>query len=299
MLIILIAITGITSIILLQKTNACGGYFTAGYINRQIQHIDTYREIKAVFDACDENTLVTFDIDDTLITAHDVFVRTPDTPLWFKLCLAAKYFTTFWNTAKKEQAINDFLGVFLQQVPRFVFDHDIVQFIKQLHQQKCTVIGLTTIGSGSAGSIKSLPEWRATMLDEFGINFSTTCNDASFKTLPMRHQNYPCLYKGILCANYISKGFVLGAFLDCYHIKPKLIISFDDQQSALRAIAQECNQRKIPFTGYQILGAKKLPGEWNTNRALLQFDYALQHKRWLCDKEADAMLAQNTRMLNT
>jgi hypothetical protein len=71
----------------------------------------------------------------------------------------------------------------------------------------------------------------------------------------------------------------------------ELIISFDDQKSALESIARSCKQWHINFVGYHVMGAKKLPGEWNTNRALLQFDVALQQRRWLSDQEADAVLA--------
>jgi hypothetical protein len=276
--------------ILVKKALPSCGFSLNEPSSGHIQPINTYSEIPSIFNSCNEHTLVTFDVDNTLITANDVLARTAEVPLWFKIRFIANHLTILWSREAKEKMIDNFLGTLFQQAPRFVFDPDIVQFIKQIQQQKSTILGLTTMGSGSAGIIKNLPEWRANMLKDFGINFSSTFNDVFFTTFPKSHNNYPCLYKGILCANYASKGAVLGAFLDYYHVKPERIISFDDQQSALVSIADECNKRGISFSGYQVMETEKLPGEWNTDRALLQFDYALNYARWLNDKEADALL---------
>jgi hypothetical protein len=288
---ILVALTLIATLFILVKKAlpSCGLSWNEPS-SGHIKPINTYREILRVFNSCNEDTLVTFDVDNTLITANDVLARTAEVPLWFKIRFVAQHLDILWNSEAKEKIIDTFLGTVFQQAPRFVFDPDIVQLIKQIQQQKSTVVGLTTMGSGSAGAIKNLPEWRANMLKDFGINFSNTFNDVFFTSFPIDHNNCPCLYKGILCANYASKGSVLGAFLDYYHVKPKQIISFDDQQSALASIADECNKRGIAFYGYQILETNKLPGEWNTERALFQFDYALQHNHWLSDKEADTLL---------
>jgi hypothetical protein len=290
-----LALTGALFILVKKALPSCGFSWDKP-VSGHIQPIDTYREIQTVFNSCNEHSLVTFDVDNTLITANDVLARTAEVPLWFKIRLIAQHLSIIWDTETKEKIIDTFLGTVFQQAPRFIFDPDIVQFIKQIQQQKSTVVGLTTMGSGSTGTIRNLPEWRANMLKDFGINFSSIFKDVFFTSFPLDHNNYPCLYKGILCANYASKGSVLGAFLDYYHVKPGRIISFDDQQSALISIADECNKRGIAFSGYQILETKKLPGEWNTDRALLQFDYALQHAQWLNDKEADALLlAENVK----
>jgi len=285
-----LALAGIT-LIPYKSGKACGSSNGTEPLQSNIQRIDRYSEVQAMATTCKQDTLVTFDVDDTLITANDVLARTPDAPLWFKVRLSLKYLPTLIQTKTREKAIDDFLSVFFQQVPRFVFDPDVVPLIRQLQQQKCTTVALTALGSGSAGTLKNLPEWRATMLQGFGIDFSGYYADVSFTSLPKSHHSYPCLYKGMLCSNYAPKGKVLGAFLDHYHLKPERIVSFDDQDSALKSIAKECKKRGIHFFGYQILGAKKLPGTWNTNRALLQFETALEHGRWLSDKEADAILA--------
>jgi hypothetical protein len=259
-----------------------------------IQSIDAYNEVQYVFESCNECDLVTFDVDDTLITAYDVIAHTGenDIPLWYKIRLGFKYFPDLLSTATREKIIDEFLNTFLLQVPRYVFDPDIVRFINNLHRQKCPVIGLTSIGSGATSTIKSIPEWRASMLHELGIDFTQTYVDTSLTKLPSKHKTYPCLHKGILCANYINKGDVLEAFLNHYHLRPERIISFDDQIDVLTSIKQVCLKMGIPFCGYLICATKKLPGAWSTKRALLQFDYAISKHAWLTDQQADAIIAR-------
>lgn len=261
--------------------------------NSRLQAITEYREVKSIINSCrGPKVLVTFDVDNTLIAGTDALARISDNgPSWFKLCLSFKYFPELLNTEKREKLIDEFLGTLFAQAPRCVFDNDVIGLIKQLQDQKCITIGLTAMGSGSVGPIASLPEWRRAMLVSFKIDFGNTFKDVTFTSFPMKHHNYPCLYHNILCTNYEAKGPVLGAFLTYYNLTPDLIISFDDQEDMLISIRNECTKRNIKFIGYQVLGANKIPGEWNTSRALLQFDNAIENHKWLTDNEADAILA--------
>ena len=68
------------------------------------------------------------------------------------------------------------------------------------------------------------------------------------------------------------------------------IISFDDLNYTLGSISKECKRRKINFHGYQVLGAKKIPGKWSTKRAILQLDYIIKHNQWLSDPEVNELL---------
>ena len=251
------------------------------------KQIETYSEIKNIFDACDENTLITFDVDSTLIMSHDVMANFEFPSIWFAIRALLKYPELIWN----KKSIEPILSVVFEQAERFVFDPDIVPIIQQLQKQNCKTVALTMMWNGAYGNIKNMPEWRASMLEKFNINFDEQFPDTEFKSLPKNRGLHPCLYKGILCTNHIDKGKVLGAFLDHNKFKPTLIISFDDQKKQLNSIASECAKRKIAFSGYQMVGWKKYCNEWNTSRALLQLDFLMNDKVWLTDSEADAILS--------
>ena len=65
-----------------------------------------------------------------------------------------------------------------------------------------------------------MPEWRASMLKNLGIEFNEALGNVPLTALQLYRGKNQCLYRGILCANQEAKGDVLGAFLDLYHLKP-------------------------------------------------------------------------------
>lgn len=261
-----------------------GDWFFQKRPGHQFQQIERYREVQEIFDICDKQTLITFDIDDMLITSVDAMAaRDGLYPIWFTLGIAFKYPSLIVSQEKRDWVAS----IMNQQAEHFVFDPDIVRYIQQLRGRGCNVIALTWMKSGPMGLIKNMPEWRAHLLRGFGIDLQGQFQD----TVSKYRDNYSCLYEGILCANRLPKGDVLGAFLDYCHLKPARIISFDDSVRFLDSIAQECARRGISFTGYQVVTAKKFIKPWNNCRAHLQLDYAMSHGKWLSDKQADVLLA--------
>ncbi len=254
--------------------------------------IYTYREVQNVFDACNKNTLVTFDVDDTLITARDVLLALDrHFPLLFIALAVFKHPSLLFK--------NQFRLItskILQQAQQYVFDPDIVHIIKQLQERECPVIALTLMRTGSCGEIKSLPAWRTSMLKSFGLDFSDTFANVCFTSFLQFRSGHPCLYQGVLCTNMQPKGKVLRAFLEHYHLRPERIISFDDRLESLNSIASACANMHVTHVGYHMLGAKKLRGAWNQRRALFQIDYVMKHGRWLSDQEADTLLAHKTTL---
>jgi hypothetical protein len=264
-----------------------GGWFFNRSSHKKFPQIENFSEVAAVFDACDKNTFVTFDIDNTLIMSNDVLANFEFPSLWFDIQALFKYPELIWN----QNLMEEILGDVFEQSQRFVFDHDIVSIIKELQKRNVPAVALSLMWSGACGSIKNMPEWRANMLNNFGINFDGHFPDTILTSLPIDRGQYPCLYKGILCTNQVDKGKVLGAFLDHNKLKPTHIISFDDQKKQLKSVAKECARRNIVFSGYQMVGWKKYCGQWDTDRALLQLDFLMDENLWLTDNQADAILA--------
>ncbi|MBU4269532.1 DUF2608 domain-containing protein [Candidatus Dependentiae bacterium] len=252
----------------------------------KFQKLNSYSQVQDLFDNCTPNTLIIFDIDDTLITATDAFANDLWHPWYFQIIAGIKYPKIIFNKEKIEWIAS----MVIQQSKRYVFDPDVIKYIKQLQNQKCMVVALSFMRSSSVGIIKNLPEWRANMLKDFGIDFSGQFENASFTKLPAYKNSYPCLYKGILCTNKQSKGTTLGAFLDYYNLNPDKIIFFDDRTDQLNSVFNECKKRNIDFCGFQVLAAYKNRPTWNTNRALLQLDFIIKNSSWLSDEMADQII---------
>ena len=254
-----------------------------------IQSVDSFSPAFPLLMSCSSKTFITFDVDDTLITARDVIARDFRSPLIFKFLTLLKY-----PELLKKDRFEWAASIVFAQAERYVFDPQVVKIIRHLQQQECNVLGLTSIETGSFGTIPNMSAWRAHKLKALGIDFQRKFADATLTSLPSHRGNYPQLYQGILCTNQQPKGKVLGAFLDYYHLNPEKIISFDDNQKDLVSIARECAQRNIRFIGFHYKGAEKIVGvwldQWNTKRALKQVDVLMQEGHWMSDKDYARML---------
>jgi hypothetical protein len=277
LLIVAIVLLVAASIFIVQHRQGCDG--------QKFPQIDSYQQVLHLLKQCNANTLVLFDVDDTLISAYDVMARDFDWPLSFWVR------ALFWHPSLiTTPGWEHFCGIMFQQSKRFIIEPELPQIINDLKDRGCMVIGLTSMESGVLGVIPNMPEWRFEMLKDFGIQMSRSFPDASFRTLPQYRNNYPMLYKGILCCNQQNKGDVLGAFLDYFKLSPQNIVFFDDYPRYVRSVAEQCAKRKITLYGFEYTRKKKLSGVWGTGRALLQLDYVMDHARWLSDEEADGLL---------
>ncbi|KKP22564.1 MAG: hypothetical protein SZ59_C0005G0029 [candidate division TM6 bacterium GW2011_GWF2_28_16] len=260
--------------------------------NTNFPKINSYSQVKELFDHCDKNSLIIFDIDDTLITSQDAFANDVLFPWYFKIIAGIKYPKIIFDKEKIEYIAS----IVVQNSVRYVFDPDIVNIIKNLQNKNIPVIALSYMKAGTVGIIKNLPEWRANMLNNLDINFTSKYPDIIFKKLPQKYNNYPCLYKGILCTNEESKGLTLGAFLDCYNLNPDKIIFFDDMKDNLVSVKKECQKRKINFMGFQVTGVQLKRPVWNTKRALLQLDFLIEHEQWIPDEVANKIINKEIKM---
>ena len=225
-----------------------------------------------------ENTLVLFDVDDTLITSPAL---NPNYfTWWFKLLFVLRYPTyifTNWENA---------YSLLWTTVPFTLTESSVIKVIKNFQEKHATVLALTSMESGSYGVIESMPAWRYTMLQHMGIEFSQQFADHMFENFPAYRSNYPTLYKGMLCANQQNKGEVLQAFLTYAKFKPSHIIAFDDSLNALQSIGKTCEAASISCTLIQYTHPKT-PDTWNTWQALKQFEYFIKDHRWMNDVISD------------
>lgn len=240
------------------------------------QQINSFHEATPQIMPCN-NSLILFDIDDTLISTVDTMGHTSP-PLLFKLRALIKHpqllFRKNWEY---------YYSIMWQQTEWFIIEPDTVSIIADLKKQDCIVLGLTSMETGTFGTMENFPEWRSQILTQLGIEFSHKFPNAIFNKLPRHRNNYPELYNGLLCCNQQSKGLVVSAFLDQFQLQPNMIIFFDDSANNLASVEDACKQRNIPFKGFQYRGAEKLSQKWDMQKALLQLDYLIQNKKWLSD----------------
>lgn len=252
-----------------------------------IRKIHSFRQASQVLASADHSTLVLFDVDAT--------ITVPGSPmLWANVIknhsqwLEQLYDEVF----KKSERSKEYLQSIWQdqEIPALV-ESDIVHIIANLQERKVPVFALTAIMTGSHYSISSLTEWRYAKLKQVSIDFThEDFSDHVFTNLPVHNEQYPLFYKGILFSTVVSKGDVLGAFLDRIEWEPTLVIFFDDNLMRVQEVESEMTKRKIPFIGYHYHGIECLADRLDKEIAAFQLNYLVQHEHWITEDEASILL---------
>ena len=154
----------------------------------------------------DENALVVFDVDYTIIVYNDR-VLAP--------CGEA-YFHEFRNKLIALQDLGEVLGsrIHLQSQVSLV-DEKIIHFLEMVKHRKIKTIALTAIPTGKFGVIPNAEEWRVKQLDSLGINFnwSFPSIDSIILNEFEGKGSQPIFKQGVLASARYPKGQVLAKFL--------------------------------------------------------------------------------------
>lgn len=260
------------------------------FTRTNIIKIDSFSQAAHVLQNADKNTLVVFDVDDTLIVPESKI-------LWPRVQEANKeWIDKLFEEDEKNIAspeLEKYYGALklLKEKPVLI-EPEIVEIIKSLQERGIKVVALTAIDTGAYSIIPSLAELRFKTLQTMGIDFSkTNVPDMVFNELPLGMDGNPLvLHNGILFSSAISKGAVLGAFLDRMKWKPAQVIFFDDSIKHIKTVAQEMGKRSIPFYGYEYLGSEYMTGELDKEVIALQRSHLIKHEEWLTEDEARAMI---------
>lgn len=236
-----------------------------------IEPIHSFNEVD--FSAIELDSLVIFDVDETLTQPTDTYLINEHSPQ------AKAFKKRLFQQHPEVKDWNVLASIMLLEAPRPLIEPMIVKKIQELKTRGIPVIACTGINTGPYGSLQSLEEWRYNHLKSLG--FQGSYGDLIFKVKGLERN--PVFYKGILATDLALKGPVLGAFLDQVKLNPHKIVMFDDHLHFLESVQKECKKRGIAFQGYQYQGAHTKP--WD--EALIQFqaDYLIKNKKWINDEE--------------
>lgn len=241
---------------------------------KKIQDVEVIHSFNEVnFNAIESDTMVIFDVDETLTQPTDTYLINEHSPQ------AAAFKKKLFLHHLDVKDWDALASIMLQEAPRPLVEPIVVQKIKELKARHILIIACTSMNTGPYGGVSSLEEWRYSHLKS--LEFQGSYENFIFKV--NRFNRNPVFYKGILSTDLELKGPVLGTFLDQIKLKPHKIVMFDDDLSCLQSVQKECEKRAIAFQGYHYQGAHSKP--WD--EALIQFqaDYLIKNKKWLNDEE--------------
>lgn len=241
-----------------------------------IKTINSFNQIDFV--TIKAGSLVIFDIDETLVQPTDTYSINEHSPqaIAFQKKMVSKHpEITNW----------DIYADILRDVQRPLLEPMVIKKIAELQRRGIPVITVTAMNTGKHGTIEKMEAWRYDHLASLGFrgSFADLMLD-----LPLKNHK-PVFYKGILATDTLTnKGQVIFGFLDNINYVPKKIVMFDDTIEFLQSALQECRKRNIDFQGYLYTGA--ITKSWDEELIEFQAEYLIEHKKWLKDEEARALM---------
>lgn len=250
-----------------------------GFLLHEMQSLDT-------------NSLVIFDLDDTLI--QGISYAPDDIKLGIrKTWYLINKILEKANTETQKALIYKKL---FKMKPNLV-EPNAPDIIKELQKKGIKTIGLTASFAGLHGTHGRVPcnaDMRVAHLGLLDINFSKafpTTAPMVFDQLELDGEK-PAFVHGILFSRPQEKGIVLEAFLQSINWKPNKIIFIDNLRAMVENVALSCQKLEIPYLGIEFTGARTLPP---LDPALFQaqVQYLMLHDRWLDYHEIFNVLNNN------
>lgn len=268
--------------------------FLNGLAEGLIIPVSSLEHLYEEMNAYDENTLVVFDVDDTLMTPKDMILRPQGRELRKGIISTLSREKQKLFQEKKDLITS---SVLLQREVQLV-ESFTPHLISLIQQKGLKVIGLTALSGGKLGLIPSMEDWRISELNALGYDFRGAFDQevafVELKNLPSIKvyvdevlNTAPPSYKdGVIFSGITPKGIVLKEFFQLIGWMPKHVVFVDDHLSFLESVEENMHALGIECIAYHYSAAENLPGAFEHNVGRYQLEYVLNTGIWLSDSKA-------------
>lgn len=242
---------------------------------------------QGILKACNEHTLVIFDVDDTLVKMDQSMKKSE------RECFSL-LIQSLWGNCKKlksrEQAQLKFEKMMLPLVEKYS-----PTFISKLQQQQAKVIAITRSvkGNDESDELPNLMRWKFVMLSKLGIDFSNAfpLNIHKFERLGTI-EDHPVFYKGILFAEPCSKSDVMKELLlRTVRWIPRNIIIVENSDSEAVHLTEAAESLRIDSLG--VIYPRAVDSlSFNIFSFLEQVSYLMEHDEWLTKQQLRQKVAE-------
>jgi hypothetical protein len=236
----------------------------------------------------DDNSLVVFDVDETLITTIDNFfqLHKKRVSIWKRMLLYYHY--TKYSHDFLLSRISHLYGTALYQASNRIIDQKTPLLIKKLKDKNVKIVALTSCPTGPHDDIKKVEDWRMDQLESFGFDFRNSfprVDNIIFNNLSKKRP--PLFYNGVLFANLkTDKGPVLREFLNKIKCKPNFVIFVDDSMRQVKSVRNEMKKLNINFVGIHYIASNKFSNSLDLEVIKLQIKNLVKQNKFISDKEA-------------
>lgn len=247
--------------------------------SNSIFKVSNFEELKTFLENVNENDLVIFDVDGTLIIPEDAILCSCGEKFFLKQF-------AIYSESMSEARMKFLASKILIQRKINLVHQELPLIIKSIQTKSAKIIAFTSLITGRFGSISNMENWRINELQQLDLNFTATFpryNHIVFGDI-RRENSLPIFKDGILFASRHTKGEVLVAFLNRIKFTPKRIIFIDNVlghlESVQNALEDDPIEKILVHFESSELSKKKLNEEF----AEKQFQHLRSTEMWLSDK---------------
>jgi hypothetical protein len=252
-----------------------------------VQHAPSIDIVERCVDSLDDQALVVFDVDATLIQPRD--------RIRWKCCqdYRRKAFEKF--PVSKEE-LDRVMSLIDLRAKFFLLEPMTHHLIEKLEKKNIRTIALTAMNPGKSGLIPDKEEWRFESLHNLGIDFERSfpgLNRINFEEFEGKEGVVPSFRHGIISSSAHPKGEVLCSFLKQINWKPSVIIFVDDKIEQVDSVEKELNNLNIPHIAFHYTFVEDHPIQLDEKVASFQVDHLFKYNEWLGEEEAKTMMDNN------
>lgn len=260
--------------------------------------IDSFKEVDELLYNVAEDTLVLFDIDETLIEPANMICKDQ----------FQDQFQELYEKNLLSEKLSDYGHKALDK--KKIIEPIIKDIIHQLQAKKVTVLGLTSRYAENSNENYTAKSVYSDLYD-LGIDF----HNYKFKNFNITDVQQLGgdirFYNGIIFTGATHKGYALFSFLNHIGLRPKKIIFFDDvcqHLIGIKAIIDSVNinnQKKgwhqFEFYGYHYNYVKNSKNVLDEEVVDFQMGFASHYGEWVDDKIAQEIIEsdKNNQLINS
>ena len=255
----------------------------------QIFSTDSLDLMEQLIENLDEDTLVLFDVDQTLITPNDPILKPKYDKLLDEIMGGKKFITD--DSGETRYIFREIL----MHAPHSLIDPKSLVLVQKLQAKGIPVIAFSAAPGGKIGQVNSFVDWRINELYHFGFDFQTSFPHIQTLELPKDLDlEFPPIYKsGVLITSLHDKGPVLLNFFKASNWTPKKVIFVDDQMSNIRSVVESLDGH-VQTLGIHYTAASHSAHLVNELAAKYQVEHFLKTSEWISEPQAkDAISADS------
>lgn len=217
---------------------------------------------------CQEDALVVFDIDHTLVTFEDQ-VMTP---------LGVPFLDAKFKGVSKEERHRLFSIILKGAAPKLITP-DIHELMADLKRRRIKTMACSAAYPQKMGTIDDMMGWRLQQLATLHYDFSHSFNHKllSFSDLT----SSPLFKDGVMHCGKTPKGIALRAFFERVGFRPTKVYFVDDRLDYIASVEEEMEKMGIDHVSFHYTEANNFDEPFDECWAREQWDHLIKHGEWL------------------